>query len=204
MHPSFPKSWCFRVLPVLILPGLLYGQGHFLPSNRYGSLVDAPVYDALGHSLAGNNYLAEIYGSSAPGSLTPLVQLGYGNTRLIMPFMTDGYFRGSGAGFLSVLNIPPNGWAWLQVRAWDASLGATYEEVATLGLGGYGESPLFYAQGGDPFDQFPTPAPLIGLQSFTLRPIIPEPSASALLAVGVVAWWMVRRQRGVFGRGDVL
>jgi hypothetical protein len=48
--------------------------------------------------------------------------------------------------------------------------GASYEEAAARGLGGYGESPLFYAKGGDPFDQFPLPAPLLGLQSFSLRP----------------------------------
>jgi hypothetical protein len=29
---------------------------------------------------------------------------------------------------------------------------------------------LFYAQGGNPFDQFPEPGRLIGLQSFSLRP----------------------------------
>ena len=60
----------------------------------------------------------------------------------------------------------PGGYAWLQVRAWDARLGATYEEVMALGIGGYGESPLFYAQGSNPFKTLPeAPAPFIGLGS---------------------------------------
>jgi hypothetical protein len=37
-------------------------------------------------------------------------------------------------------------------------------------LGAYGESPLFYAQGGYAQDQFPEPGRLIGRQSFRLRP----------------------------------
>jgi hypothetical protein len=45
---------------------------------------------------------------------------------------------------------------------------------------------LFYAQGGDPFDQFPEPGRLIGLQSFSLRAVIPEPSTWALLVLGGV------------------
>jgi hypothetical protein len=44
--------------------------------------------------------------------------------------------------------------------------------VATLAIGGYGESSLFYAQGGNPFI-LSTPGPLIGLQSFNLRPVVP-------------------------------
>jgi len=64
-------------------------------------------------------------------------------------------------------------------------LGATYEEVAAAGMGGYGESPIFYAQGGDPWPPHPTlPGPLIGLESFSLHPI-PEPKTVWLFAVGL-------------------
>ena len=77
------------------------------------------------------------------------------------------------------------GYAWLQVRAWDARLGGTYEEVMGLGIGGYGESPLFYARGNSPFADPPIPpAPLIGLQSFSLRPVVPEPGTWMLLTLG--------------------
>lgn len=117
-----------------------------------------------------------------------------GNRREIVPFLTAGYFA-SGSGSLSVISVPPAGWAWLQVRAWDARLGITYEEVAGLGIGGYGESPLFYQQGGNPFDLLGTPPRLIGLQSFSLRPVVPEPSTWALLALGGTSlWWAWRRR----------
>jgi len=69
----------------------------------------------------------------------------------------------------------------------DARLGATYEDVVGRGLGSYGESPLFYAQGGDPYNQFPIPGRLVGLQSFSLRPV-PEPSIWALLSWAGWRW----------------
>ena len=93
-----------------------------------------------------------------------------------------------------MLSVPPFGYAWLQVRAWDAGLGATYEEVTALGIGGYGASPLFYAQGADPTALLPiTSGPLIGLQSFSLLPVVPEPSTWALLALGGTVLWAFRR-----------
>ena len=59
-------------------------------------------------------------------------------------------------------------------------------DLVALGLGGYGESPLFYANGSDPTLALPEPpAPLIGLQSFNLRAVIPEPSSALLLLLGL-------------------
>jgi hypothetical protein len=165
--------------------------------------VNAPVFDATGSPLAGTDYHVELYGNNLPTDLTPTLSW-HTRQRVILTFLTGmnaGYFA-SGAD-MTVLNSPPGGSAWLQVRAWDARLGATYEDVLGLGIGGYGESPLFYANGGDP-TTLETGAPLFGLESFSLRPIIPEPSVSALLAVGGVMLWMVRRRRGGFGRGNEL
>ena len=174
----------------------IYGQSSFTLQNRQISVgIDAPVFDSRGVPLAGANYLAELYGGIKPDLLVPAMTFGE-PPRVIVTFLSgefSGYFLGPS---ISIMSVPPNGWAWLQVRAWDARLGATYEEVATLSIGGYGESPLFYAQGGDPFDQFPVPRPLIGLQSFSLRAVVPEPSTWALLALGGLALaWASRHGR---------
>jgi hypothetical protein len=179
----------------LALANSLFGQASFAVRNLYTVYgIDAPVFDALGMPLEGPNYQAELWGGAVSDSLAPTVDVSRGNSRALVPFQTDGYFISTSA-FVSITNVPPRGWAWLQVRAWDARLGPTYEDVAALGLGGYGESPLFYAQGHDPFREPPEgPAPLIGLQSFSLRPV-PEPALWVLLAIGALSIFFVARRR---------
>ncbi len=156
--------------------------------------VDAPVYDAEGNPLEGTGYLAELWGGATSNSLAPALVIDKSNRRDIIPFRTGGYFF-SIEGRLSVMGVLPSGFAWLEVRAWDASLGGRYEEVRALGIGGYGESPLLYTQGGNPYDNRSLPPPLIGLQSFSLRPIIPEPSTGAMLSLGAGMLWWARHRR---------
>jgi len=198
------RSICILSAAVSVMwPLTTPSQSTFVFNNHYG--VDAPVFDWQGNRLVGASYQAEMYGGATANSLTPTTTVDF-FWRVILPFGSGtnaGYV--TGRAVVMVADAPPGGFAWLQMRAWDARLGATYEEVAALGLGGYGESLPFYADGGDP-TQLPAgaPEPLIGLESFSLRPIIPEPSVSALLTVGGVAWWMVRRRRGAFGQGKVL
>ena len=193
------KEYCifaYLAFSLSVLSQSALGQGTFLFRNVLRSAgLDAPVFDSLGTPLSGTNFLAELWGAATPNTLSPAVVLDKGLGREFAPFtfVAPGYFASS-EGFLAISDIVPRGWAWLQVRAWDARLGSTYEQVAALGIGGYGESPLFYAQGGDPFDQFPTPAPLLGLQSFSLRPVVPEPSAATLLGLGLASFWWRRKK----------
>jgi hypothetical protein len=163
----------------------LFGQASFELANLHTPIVDAPVFDATGARLSGAHYFAELWGGATSNSLAPLVLLPQGG-REIVPFLTDGYFVATASsGELVVSTVAANGFAWLQLRAWDSGLGSTYEAVSSLGIGGYGGSPVFYCRGGDPYDMLGLPAPLIGLQSFSLLPIIPEPSSTALLLLGI-------------------
>ena len=137
--------------------------------------VNAPVFDAEGVPLSGTNYLAELWGATTPKSLQPFISWD-SSQRAFAPFSnwwgeTPGYFWATTWTFPTNVPFGFVGYFWLQVRAWDRRLGSTYEEVAARGLGGYGESPLFYAQGsGGPSCDPPCEgAPLIGLQSFKLR-----------------------------------
>ena len=63
-----------------------------------------------------------------------------------MPLGLAGYFQ---TRVVDITTVPCGDFAWLQIRAWNARLGATYEEVVSLGIGGYGESNIFYANGAD-------------------------------------------------------
>ena len=187
-----------QVTLCLLLAGSVWGQASFALQNRYTVYgVDAPVFDSQGVPLAGTNFRAELWGGATSNSIVPALDLNRNETRLTVPFLSGGYFF-SGSSFFSVPSDATGGGgsSWLQVRAWDVRLAPTYEEVAGLGLGGYGESLLFFARGSDPFREPPEPAaPLIGLQSFSLRPV-PEPSLWALFALGGSAlWWAARRRR---------
>jgi hypothetical protein len=178
----------------LLVPCVTLGQGSFYFNSSYLS-VNAPVFDSGGQPLEGPGFLAELYGGNTAGALAPAVSLVSG-VRVATPFLSGlsaGYFRG---GSVYINDVPGYGWAWLQVRAWDAHLGSTYEEVAARGIGGYCESGLFYAQGGDASDILGLPGKLDGLQSFSLRAVVPEPSTWALLALGGLALgWASRRSR---------
>jgi hypothetical protein len=134
--------------------------------------VDAPIFDASGVPLAGDTYVAELYGGRTINSLSPGA---FPTTnRVRVPFLTGelaGYFDTyQGVG---IRDTAGGDTAWLQIRVWDTRLGGSYEEVAARGFGGYGESPVFYARGGDPSHLGPPPQPLIGLQSFRLRATTP-------------------------------
>ena len=172
-----------------------YGQGTFEMRNlNTFAGVNAPIFDAQGVPLAGPKYLAELWGGATNDSLSPAVDAEVGGQRLTVPFFTGGYIAGSRTAF--ILSVPGGGFAWLQVRAWDARLGSTYEEVLALNIGGYGESNLLFLMSGNPNPNPTLPSPLTGLQSFSLLPVIPEPGSAALLWCGALALVAFRRWSG--------
>lgn len=188
------------LLIVLGTPSRVCTQGLFRLTNVWRPAgVFAPVYDWQGNLLSGPQWRVELYGGATSSSLSPVVDYVYGSREIISfdsPFTGPGFFV-SNNGDLAVLGIPNGGWAWLQVKVWDVTLGTTYEEAVARGLGGYGESPIFYAQGSPVADTPYVPAPLIGLQSFSLRAVVPEPATWALLALGGLGvWWATRRSQG--------
>ncbi len=130
--------------------------------------IDAPVVDSQGVALEGTNYLAELWGGPDSSALAPGRSLN-GNDRVFATFHSPGYFRSP--KIILVFETPGTLHAWLQVRVWDVRLGATYEDAAKRGLGGYGESALFYAEGSPILVNPAPPKPLKGLEAFDLLPV---------------------------------
>ena len=157
--------------------------------------LDAPVYDWTGNLLVGADWRIELYGGATPDSLSPAVHLVF-RSRQTTSLFKPGYFH-SPSSSLCVLAVPPYQLACLQVKVWDVKLGATYEESSARGLGGYGQSAVFYARGSSLGASIPDPpALLFGLQSFIVLQPIPEPSTWALLAVGLGGIvWTVHRSK---------
>jgi hypothetical protein len=191
-------------LSALLGPGICDAQSNvpqssYLFHNYMSPLLDAPVFDASGNRLSGPNFVAVLYGGPAPDALQ-LAKTIFQAAMAPVPFTYTpnglaGYFNGQDA---LVNSTTCGGFAWVQVRAWDARLGATYDDVAKLGVGGYGESNLFQARGGAPFSCLINPTPgmgLFGLQSFSLLAEVPEPSSLLLLLLGLPLLLVPRRRR---------
>lgn len=190
---------------ILILQQLAHAEprANFIFANRYPTVsLDAPVWDWEGRLLAGEDWRFELYGGPAADQLAPAQNREpFGPFRIVVGLFTPGYFRDTHSR-LTVATIPGEyPWAWLQVRAWTVRLGESYEAVAALGLGGYGESATFRAAGGL-FDLTigDFPRPLADLDSFSVRQIIPEPSTWALLVIGGLGLWWARRSHPSWNR----
>ena len=172
------------------------GQSTFRFTNLNPPGLDAPIFDAMGNPLSGTNYVAILYGGATFDSLALATLPGdYTQPMQPVPFkeLSPGYFNF--VGWVGIPTVPGFNYAWLQVRAWDVRLGPTYESVVALGIGGYGESGVFQALGGDPSVTPPIPAGyLYGLQSFSL---VPEPATVLILMLGLpLLLWSRRRPGG--------
>jgi hypothetical protein len=178
------------------LAGFVMGDGYFEFSNLVGGLVNAPVFGAAVNRLSGPEYLARLYVGPTPDSLQPVVRSRGGpNPLAIQPFRT-----GVAAGYIvresvAALNVVDFSLVWVQMRAWDASLGGTYEEAVQAGLGGYGESNLFQTRAGGTTGAGDQVAFLVGLESFSLRPVIPEPGTLSLVLLAGPVVWLAARKR---------
>lgn len=143
----------------------LIGGGQVSFANRgfcYSTNLDAPVFDIDGLTpLNGAGFLAQLYAGPALELLRP--------AGLPVPFRT-GFLAGYIAPqTVTLANVPPGSNVVVQVRAWDASQGDTYEEARALG-GRFGKSALFSVTAGG--DGLP-PACLSGLHSFSLQAGLP-------------------------------
>lgn len=87
-------------------------------------------------------------------------------------------------------DVRPGQQATLQMRAWNAEAGASYEAAAASPLGVVGKSNLVNLWVGSP----EMPAPMAGLFGFSVVPL-PEPSTLALAVLGV-ALLALRRPKG--------
>jgi hypothetical protein len=193
---------------VTLTAGLLacsaFGQGSVLFATRGGG-VDARVRDSLTGLFAdGTAYSAQLY-YSAPGagegSMQPVVTTSGGSTvGNAVTFGTGGTLGGyivsglGGAGIRYVSDPARFGAPTdFQVRAWQASLGSTWEIALNNWSGStvLGKSAIVTVTTSASAIQ--TAPPLTGLAAFTLDPV-PEPSVIALGAIGLVGLLWRRRK----------
>jgi len=181
----------------------VFGQGGVVLNTRTGGVL-APVTDRLtGALVAGNGYLAQLYygaAGAAESSMVPVLA-GVAPSTAGAPAWfstgtTAGYILGSTGGgnrYTDPAVAAPGALTAFQLRAWQASLGSTWEAA----LGNWssttvmGKSDIITVV--TSANALDTPKPLTGLAAFTLDPV-PEPSVIALGAIGLVALLWRRRK----------
>ncbi|MBM3879649.1 MAG: hypothetical protein FJ387_07995, partial [Verrucomicrobia bacterium] len=149
--------------------------------------IDAPVLDEDGVTrLAGEGYRAQLYGGASAEAMGAL-----GRPVSFRSEAAAGYIA---ATVVVVPDVVPGGMAFVQMRAWDAAAGDTYEE-ALAADGKHGTSGVLSVRTGGAGSPPSLPGNLLGLESFALRrgtpPAIVEPPSDLIVIAGGIARFAV-------------
>jgi hypothetical protein len=192
------KKTIVTTLLAIVAAVSVQAQGTVLFNNLSGTAVNAIIRDVDGTALLGTAFLAQLYYGTPGTSPDAMKAVG-----AIVNFRTGGFAGyvnvGSlGSRTLSDPLIQPGSQATLQIRAWRAADGATYEIASRANGAHYGaSSPITIATGNvpDPATGIPSPPPpMLGLQGFSLH-IVPEPSTIALGVLGLSSLLLFRRKK---------
>lgn len=151
---------------------------NYSPADSINALVYAP-----GAVKLGTAYLGQLYAGASIDSLAPV--------GAAVAFKdASGVGTGIVSGGTVTTALAAGSTAYVQLKAWEASGGASYEAAKNSGkMFGSSEIVKIDALGGGGSPPA-VPAPLKGLQSFTL---VPEPSTLALGVLGAAALMLRRR-----------
>ncbi len=148
--------------------------------------INSPVFAPGGVKL-GSAYLGQLYAGPTEGSLAPV-----GSAAIAFKDAAGvgtGYIIG---GTATLGNVGVGATAFIQLRAWEAAGGTSYEAAQAAGKLFGSSATISVVTGGQPPSGPPlVPAPLTGLASFTL---VPEPSTLALGVLGAAALLLRRRR----------
>lgn len=161
-------------------------QGYFHFSNfELVPRIDARIFDGSGVPLD-TNYQALLYVGPTLDSLRPVFLAGRSDEVALGKFNPawPGYLVGQNT---RADNVAEEALAWVELRAWDTRLGATFEEAQQMAKGGFGSSDPFQVRAGRVTGAGISPAYLTGLKSFSLAPIA-EPAASLLLFLPIACF----------------
>src|SRR5438552_2187012 len=159
----------------LLVTAVAHGQGSVFFRNKIlGQVgaVDVPFFDDHGVRLEGSNYFAQLYAWKEGDGFQPV--------GTPVPFATNGYFYGDEVVVPFVHGCSP---AWVQVQAWEAQGGTTFEQAALAGVWTGLSAVLLLPQTGSPSRPEACPeARLSGLE-YPGRPVlVRQPQVQTVLA----------------------
>jgi hypothetical protein len=169
----------------VLAQGTVSFNNRVLDTDGVTFLVNAPVFDSNGTTLlAGAAYMAALYAGPDDQSLAQV-----GAAVVFRTGTREGYVDITSPD-RTISTVAAGGSARIQIRAWEAAGGATYEAALAGGFktGVSGTISVTTGGSGNPPS---LPANLIGLQSFNL---VPEPSVVVLGLLGACGLFLRRRK----------
>jgi len=165
-----------------------FAQGTVAFGNRVTSAgIDAPVTDSTGAKIDGAAGWAQLLAGPAGGALAPVGD-------------PVNFRSGAAAGYITTVTVPvptvaAGSPADLQMVAWDAAVGGTYDAAMASGMGGMGASGVLSGITTGGAGSPPSlPANMTGLTAFSIAPVVPEPSIAALGLLGA-GLLVIRRKK---------
>lgn len=159
-----------------------FGQGTIYYSNWVPGLVAAPVRDMSGGLMEGSSYLARLYAGLPGQNRWDFVPIGDSVSGFV-----SGYWDFGTNPIRTIDFVPSGNEAFVQVRVWARSDGATFEDVLRnnpqAGVLVANEFGLRIRTG-----DAANPSPMVGLGPFGWYPasfLVPEPSPVLLLLLGL-------------------
>lgn len=169
----------------MVGPAFAQGSVNFLNYNTANGVNGRVRLDTLSGAYIGATYLGQIFAGSSAGSLAPI------GSPVAFRNNTSGVGTGIiSAGELAIPGIAAGSPAFIQLRAWEAAGGATWDAASVNPAARVGQSAtITVTLGGGTLP----PAYLAGLAEFAVVPV-PEPSTIALGLLGV-AMLAIRRRK---------
>lgn len=109
-----------------------------------------------------------------------------------------GLYNNGGVAVRVESIAPAGGNGWFQVRAWELAYGADYATAATRLGALVGTSSIMKVDTGDPTTSPPGAATTLisaGLKTFSVYPVVPEPTAIGLGLLGLGSLLLLRRRK---------